>query len=232
MRWLSSSQRDRTTRTERTWRRTRWSIIISRKQKQLFANRLGESSLCLKIKITSKETRESLFSLFSGTLYILGTFFVPFRKLFLKVFLCFLQRLAVQKYFFRCFCIFLSGEQTISDTRAPRPLFHFCPLKPPDCFYIWDLEIWGKWPILRFIFYIPPGVNVYSCVSSSCVSLFMCLCFFETGNISWQEAASNIDGKSEQRWKENNTLLFLVIIFPLYFNNTLICISRYSFSKN
>ena len=67
----------------------------------------------------------------------------------------------------------------------------------------------------------------------SCVSLFMCLCFFENGNISWQEpAASNIDGKSERRWKENNTLLFLVIIFPLYFNNTLICISRYSFSKN
>ena len=219
MRWLSSSQRNKTTWTERTWRRTRWSITISRKQKQPFANRLGESSLCLKIKITSKETHESLFS----------SVFVNF---FWRCSNVFLQRLAVQKYFFRCFCIFLSGGQTISDTRAPRSLFHFCPVKPPDCFYIWDLEIWGKWPILRFMFNTPPGVNVYSSVSSSYVSLFMCLCFFETGNISWQEAASNIDGKSERRWKENNTLLFLVIILPLYFNNTLLCISRYSFSKN
>ena len=91
-------------------------------------------------------------------------------------------------------------------------LVHFSTFARWSLLIVFIFGIWGKWPILRFIFYIPPGVNVYSCVSSSCVSLFMCLCFFETGNISWQEAASNIDGKSERRWKENNTLIYLVIL--------------------
>ena len=79
-------------------------------------------------------------------------------------------------------------------------------LSSMSCLWLYDLEHWR--PLTFFL-------CVLKCISTfyfSCVSLFMCLCFFENGNISWQEAASNIDGKSERRWKENNTLIYLVIL--------------------
>ena len=104
--------------------------------------------------------------------------FFRFRKLFLKVFLCFLQRLAVQKYFFRCFCIFLSGGQTISDTRAPRPL--------KSTFARWSLLIVFIFGIWRFGANDPFYVLYFTSLQElMCIHVFLhhvflysCVCVF------------------------------------------------------
>ena len=71
-----------------------------------------------------------------------------------------------------------------------------------------------SWLEHSLFFYLDFFCYLHLHICNACVFLYSWACVvFENGNISWQEPASNIDGKSERRWKENNTLIYLVILF-------------------